>query len=167
VGWKKNRKKNIIEILAAHRIPYAATTSIAFPEDMIRKFKKAKKMKGGTRFLHVFASCPTGWRIPSEMSVKVARLAVQSNVFPLYEVENGVDYTLNFQGDRPVTDYLKIQGRFKHLTNDDEQQIQKMVDKDWERLMGKMGQGSGVGDQGLGVRDQMPKDQVSGARGQG
>jgi pyruvate/2-oxoacid:ferredoxin oxidoreductase beta subunit len=138
-GWKKNRKKNIIEILAAHRIPYAATASIAFPEDMIRKFKKAKQMKGGTRFLHVFASCPTGWRVPSEMSVKVARLAVQSNVFPLYEVENGIDYTLNIQGERPVTEYLTMQGRFKHLTGDDVQQIQRMVDEDWQRLMDKMG----------------------------
>ena len=137
-GWKKNRKKNIIEILAAHRIPYAATANIAFPEDMVRKFKKAKQIKGGIRFLHVFASCPTGWRVPSEMSVKVARLAVQSKVFPLYEVKNGVDYTLNVKSDRPVADYLNIQGRFKHLTNDDVRQIQKMVDEDWEHLMRKI-----------------------------
>ena len=137
-GWKKNRKKNIIEILAAHRIPYAATANIAFPEDMVRKFKKAKQIKGGIRFLHVFASRPTGWRVPSEMSVKVARLAVQSKVFPLYEVKNGVDYTLNVKSDRPVADYLNIQGRFKHLTNDDVRQIQKMVDEDWEHLMRKM-----------------------------
>ena len=146
--WKKSRKKNMIEILAAHRIPYAATANIAFPEDMIRKFKKARQMKGGTRFLHVFASCPTGWRVPSELSVKVARLAVQSNVFPLYEVENGVDYTLNTKGDRPVTDYLNVQGRFKHLTDDDLNQIQNMVDEDWELLMRKMDQGSGVGERG-------------------
>ena len=87
-GWKKNRKKNIIEILAAHRIPYAATANIAFPEDMVRKFKKAKQIKGGIRFLHVFASCPTGWRVPSEMSVKIARLAVQTNIFTT-DSENG------------------------------------------------------------------------------
>ena len=137
-GWKKNRKKNIIEILAAHRIPYAATANIAFPEDMVRKFKKAKQIKGGIRFLHVFASCPTGWRVPSEMSVKVARLAVQSKVFPLYEVKNGVDYTLNVKSDRPVADYLNIQGRFKHLTNDEVRQIQEIDDEDWERLMRKI-----------------------------
>ena len=137
-GWKKSCKKNMVEILAAHRIPYAATTSIAFPEDMIQKFEKARQMKGGTRFLHVFATCPTGWRIPSEMSVKIARLAVQSNVFPLYEVENGVEYKLNYKGDRTVTDYLKVQGRFKHLTDDDFKQIQDMVDEDWELLRRKM-----------------------------
>ena len=94
---------------------------------MIAKFEKARKMKGGTRFLHVFASCPTGWGIPSEMSVKIARLAVQTNIFPLYEVENGTDYTLNYQGDRPAKEYLEIQGRFKHLTDQDFQQVQDMV----------------------------------------
>jgi pyruvate ferredoxin oxidoreductase beta subunit/2-oxoisovalerate ferredoxin oxidoreductase beta subunit len=136
-GWKKSRKKNMVEILAAHRIPYAATASIAYPEDMIQKFDKARRMKGGTRFLHVFATCPTGWRIPSEMSVKIARLAVQSNVFPLYEVENGVDYTINIKGNRPVTDYFKIQGRFKHLTDENFEQIQNMVDEDWQLLLRK------------------------------
>jgi len=143
VGWKKSRKKNMVEILAAHRIPYAATASIAFPEDMIRKFNTAREMKGGTRFLHVFASCPTGWRIPSDMSVKIARLAVQSNVFPLYEVENGVKYTLSYTGDRSVADYLKVQGRFKHLNDDDLQQIQKMVDEDWNLLRRKIEHFSG------------------------
>jgi len=138
LGWKKTRKKNMIEILAAHRIPYAATASIAFPEDMIQKFERAKQIKGGTRFLHVFATCPTGWRIPSEMSVKIARLAVQSNIFPLYEVKDGVEYTLNYKGDRPALDYLKAQGRFKHLTDDDFNQIQNMVDEDWKLLMRKM-----------------------------
>lgn len=97
---------------------------------MIQKFEKARRMKGGTRFLHVFATCPTGWRIPSEMSVKIARLAVQSNVFPLYEVTDGVDYTINIKGYRPVSDYLKVQGRFKHLTDEDFEQIQNMVDED-------------------------------------
>ncbi len=137
-GWKKSRKKNMVEILAAHRIPYAATASIAFPEDMIRKFSKAQQMKGGTRFLHVLASCPPGWRIPSEMSVKIARLAVQTNVFPLYEVEDGINYTLNYKGDRPATDYLRVQGRFKHLTDADFKQIQQMVDEDWNLLLRKI-----------------------------
>ena len=113
-AWKKTRKKNIVEVLAAHRIPYAATASIGFPEDMIRKFKKARDLKGGSRFLHVFATCPTGWRIGSELSVKIARLAVQTNVFPLYEVEDGISYTLNYKGDLHVKEYLQLQGRFKH-----------------------------------------------------
>jgi pyruvate/2-oxoacid:ferredoxin oxidoreductase beta subunit len=137
-GWKKSRKKNIMEIMAAHRIPYAASASIAFPDDMMRKFAKAKYIKGGTRFLHVFATCATGWGIPSELSIKVARLAAQCNIFPLYEVQNGMTYTLNYQGGGRVDEYLKMQGRFRHLSEKDIQDIQTMVDEDWERLMRKI-----------------------------
>ena len=138
-GWKNTRKKNIVEILAAHRIPYAATASIAFPEDMIRKVQKAKELRGGSRFIHVFATCPTGWRVPSEASVKIARLAVQTNIFPLYEVEDGINYTLNYEGNRPVREYLTPQGRFKHLTEKNLDEIQKMVDEDWDLLHRKVG----------------------------
>jgi len=137
--WKNTRKKNIVEVMAAHRIPYAATASIAFPEDMIRKFQKAKDLKGGSRFIHVFAPCPTGWRIPSEMTVKVARMAVQTNLFPLYEVEDGTKYTLNYQGDRPVREYLKEQGRFKQLADEDVERIQELVNEDWQLLLKKAG----------------------------
>jgi pyruvate/2-oxoacid:ferredoxin oxidoreductase beta subunit len=72
------------------------------------------------------------------MSIKIARLAVQCNIFPLYEVENGVKYDLNYQGDSRVHDYLKTQGRFKHLSEKDIQDIQTMVDEDWELLMQKI-----------------------------
>jgi pyruvate ferredoxin oxidoreductase beta subunit/2-oxoisovalerate ferredoxin oxidoreductase beta subunit len=135
--WKKTHKKNIIEVLAAHRIPYAATASIAFPEDMVSKFQKAKEKKGGSRFLHVLAACPPGWKVPSELSVKVSRLAVQANVFPLYEVEDGIYYSLNYTGERKVKDYLELQGRFKHLTETDINRIQQQVDADWELLLKK------------------------------
>lgn len=136
-SWKQTRKKNIIEILAAHRIPYAATASIAFPDDLMRKFQKAGQIRGGVRFIHVFATCPTGWRMPSGLSVKIARLAVQTNVFPLYEVENGSQYRLNMQGDLGVRSYLTPQGRFQHLTDVALAEIQEMVDEDWRRLLEK------------------------------
>ncbi len=135
--WKKTRKKNIMETMAAHRIPYAATASIAFPEDMIAKFQKAKEKKGGARFIHIFATCATGWGAPSELSIKIARLAVQTNIFPLYEIENGTQYTLNYKGDRPVEDYLQTQGRFNHLSKADVAQIQKMVTEDWNAVCRK------------------------------
>ena len=135
--WKKTRKKNIMETMAAHRIPYAASASIAFPEDMIAKFQKAREKKGGARFIHIFASCATGWGAPSDMSVKIARLAVQTNIFPLYEIENGTRYTLNYKGDRPVNDYLQTQGRFKHLGKENVSRIQNMVDEDWNNLLRK------------------------------
>ena len=138
--WKKLRKKNIVEVLVAHRIPYAATASIAYPDDLLRKAQKAKMMKG-SRFLHIYASCPTGWRIPSEMSVKIARMAVQTNIFPLYEVEDGLRYTINYKPrEYLVREYFKLQGRFRHLTDQDLDQIQQMVNEDRELLLRKAGE---------------------------
>jgi len=137
--WKKMRKKNIVEVLVAHRIPYAATASIAYPEDLTRKVAKARSIKG-SRFLHIFASCPTGWRIPSETAVKIARMAVQTNIFPLYEVENGSKYTINFMPKGYlVKEYFRLQGRFKHLSERDLDQIQAMVEEDWQLLLRKAG----------------------------
>jgi pyruvate/2-oxoacid:ferredoxin oxidoreductase beta subunit len=138
--WKKMRKKNIVEALVAHRIPYAATANIAFPEDLVRKVQKAKGLKG-SRFIHIYASCPTGWRIPSEMSVKIARMAVQTNIFPLYEVEDGIKYTINYKPkEYLVREYFKLQGRFRYLTDRDLDQIQEMVNEDWELLLRKAGE---------------------------
>ena len=136
-GWKKTRKKDIMEIMAAHRIPYAATANIAYPQDLVRKVKKAKAAEGGTRFLHIYATCPTGWGIASDQSVRIARMATRTNVFPLYEVEGGIDYTLNEAGDLPVTEYLKVQRRFKHLGEDDFVEIQRDVDRDFELIRKK------------------------------
>jgi len=138
--WKKMRKKNIVEALVAHRIPYAATANIAFPEDLVRKVQKARGLKG-SKFIHIYASCPTGWRIPSEMSVKIARMAVQTNIFPLYEVEEGFKYTINYKPkEYLVREYFKLQGRFRHLSDKDLDQIQEMVNEDWELLLRKAGE---------------------------
>jgi len=137
--WKRLRKKNIVEALVAHRIHYAATANIAYPEDLMGKAARARTMTG-SRFLHIFASCPTGWRLPSEMSVKIARMAVQTNIFPLYEVEDGVRYTINFMPKGYlVNEYFRLQGRFKHLTDEDLAEIQEMVDEDWNLLLRKAG----------------------------
>jgi pyruvate/2-oxoacid:ferredoxin oxidoreductase beta subunit len=132
---KENPKKDIVAIMADHQIPYAATASIAYPEDLVRKMEKAKKIRG-TRFIHLLSPCPPGWRIPSELSVKISRLAVRSRVFPLYEIENGRTYTLQEESHVvPVKEYLKLQGRFSHLTEHDIELTQKNVDDTWERLL--------------------------------
>ncbi|MBI4757869.1 MAG: 3-methyl-2-oxobutanoate dehydrogenase subunit beta [Chloroflexi bacterium] len=135
IGHTKDQpKKDMVGIMAAHRIPYAATANIAYPEDLVRKFQKARAMKG-SRFIHILATCPPGWRIASDLSVKVARMAVQTRIFPLYEVENGVKYTINVRPKGlPVSLYLKMQDRFKHLTAEDMAIIQENVDREWERL---------------------------------
>jgi|UniRef100_A0A7V5XZ54 pyruvate/2-oxoacid:ferredoxin oxidoreductase beta subunit len=135
--FKKERKKNISEIIAAHRIPYVATASIGFPDDLIYKFKKAKEKKG-TSFIHIFAPCPTGWRMAPELMVTISQLAVDCKVFPLYEVEDGIKYTINYKPkDIPVKEYLRLQGRFSHLTEKEIEFIQREVDFNWELLLKK------------------------------
>lgn len=129
------RKKQIMEVMAAHLIPYAATISIAFPEDLTRKVQKAKEIKG-TRFLHMLSPCVTGWRIGEDMAVKVARLSVETKVFPLYEIENGLKYTISYQPrDLPVDHYLEIQGRYGHLSPEGKTAVQEEIDRNWQILM--------------------------------
>ncbi len=136
-SWKRTQKKNMVEILAAHRIPYAATASIAFPEDLESKLRKAKGIRSGLRFIHLYASCPTGWGYAPAKTVQVARAAVLCNAFPLYEVEDGLTYTLNSTGNLPVAEYLKMQSRFRHLDAETIQAVQERVDLEWQRLQHK------------------------------
>ena len=132
---KTGPKKNIIQILCGHKIPYCATANVAWPEDMMAKVKKAAETKG-TAFIHAFSPCPPGWKISSEKSIEIARLATHTKVFPLYEVFNGEDYHLNVEPkDLPVFDYLKTQGRFSHLNKEDVDYIQKRVDYEWKILL--------------------------------
>ncbi|MCC7295790.1 MAG: 3-methyl-2-oxobutanoate dehydrogenase subunit beta [Acidobacteria bacterium] len=136
---KDQPKKDIDAIMAAHRIPYQATASIAYPEDLYKKAVKAKNIRG-TKFIHVLAPCPTGWKSRPEDAVKLARLAVQTSYFPLYEVEDGEKYTLNFkiQNKKSIDEYLKLQGRFRHLKPEAIAAIQAEVDRNWDRLLKKV-----------------------------
>ena len=131
--FKHEAKKDIMAIMQAHRIPYAATVSVAYPEDFIRKVQKAKSIKG-FRFIHAMSPCPPGWRINPMHSIEVAKLAVDTHSFPLYEIENGkVRITRKGKG-LPVSEYLKLQGRFSHLTDVEVESIQKAVDDYWRYL---------------------------------
>jgi len=139
---KDTPKKDIMEIMAAHRIPYAATASPAYPEDFLNKMRKAKSIQG-LRFIHILSSCPPGWKFPSENSLKISRLAVETKIFPLYEIENGRRYTLTHQPKGlPVGEYLKMQGRFSHLGQEQLRAIQENVDEEWAFLMERV-RGSG------------------------
>jgi len=131
---KETRKKDIMRILAAHQIPYAATATIADPEDLILKIRKAKEISG-TRFIHILAPCPPGWKTPSELSIKLARMAVQSRAFPLYEIEDGVRYTLTqIENPIPIDEYIRLQGRFRHMAKEDIEVTQAGIDRNWEYL---------------------------------
>lgn len=130
----RRRKKKIMDIMAAHAIPYAATASIGFPEDLMRKIRKAKEIKG-SKFIHLLSPCNTGWKIPEDAAPKVARLSVETNIFPLYEIIDGTQYTINHEPlGLPVSHYLKLQGRFRHLTDEQIQFIQKEADRNWKVL---------------------------------
>jgi pyruvate/2-oxoacid:ferredoxin oxidoreductase beta subunit len=135
---KLTPKKNVAEIMAAHNIPYMATATTGYPDDLARKVARAKEIKGGLRFIVVLTPCLDGWGIPDSAGPKISRLAVESGVFPLYEVENGVRYTLN-HGPKgvPVADYVSKQKRFRHLSPRDIDALQQEVDKDWKKLMPK------------------------------
>ncbi len=132
---KAQPKKDIVRILAAHRVPYVATASIAYADDFARKIRRAGETRG-FKFIYTFSPCPVGWRFPSETTIRLARLAVQTKVFPLYEVEDGERYTLSVEPEGiPVSEYLKPQGRFNFLREGDMERIQENVDREWERLM--------------------------------
>jgi len=131
-------KKNIMEIMAAHRIPYAATCTPAYPEDLLCKFRKAKEIRG-TRFLHILSVCPPGWKMPSDRAVEAMRLAVLSRVFPLYEIEGGLSYTVNLWPGEEVSveDYFGMQGRFRPLFEDPAllERIKGYVEEQWATLV--------------------------------
>jgi pyruvate ferredoxin oxidoreductase beta subunit len=134
VTWKKNMP----EIAVAHDIPYVATACPSYPLDLITKVKKAAKIKGPA-YVHILSVCPTGWRLPPELSITAGRLAVETGVFPLYEVEEGrYRITVDVGKLRPVNDYFKIQGRFRHLDETMMEKIQKRVVREYEKLQRKV-----------------------------
>lgn len=131
---KKAPKKNIIDILAAHRIPYVAAATVAFPEDLVVKVRKAKATEG-SKFINILSPCPTGWQAEPRLSIKISRLAVTTNVYPLYEIHNGEYLVLRDNPNpRPVEKYLELQGRFSHLSDQEIKTIKEHVDHNWESL---------------------------------
>ena len=128
-------KKDMAKIAVAHNIPYVATACSSYPFDLQEKIIRAID-SGGPAYIHCLSVCPTGWRIPSHHAIKYGRLAVSTGVFPLYEVKNGKYHiTMDINKRRPVKDYLAGQGRFRHLTDQDIEVIQKRVDEECEKLI--------------------------------
>jgi pyruvate ferredoxin oxidoreductase beta subunit len=128
--WKKNMPK----IAAAHNIPYVATACPSYPFDLLGKIKKAK-MVTGPSYIHILSVCPTGWRIPSDQAIRYGRLAVETGMFPLYEIEKG-RYRLSYNPEplMHVVDYMNGQGRYRHLTVKTVSRVQEQVNLDWNRL---------------------------------
>ena len=142
---KAQFRKDLTAIVAAHGIPYTAQASISNWRDLANKAAKAFTTDGPA-FLNILAPCHRGWRFPMEETVDVARMAVQSKVWPLYEVEYG-EWKLNYKPKKevPLEDYLKTQGRFAHLVKKEENQkyvetLQQFINEEWQRLLKKCGE---------------------------
>lgn len=134
---KASRKKNLVEIMAAHEVPYVATANAAFLPDLLAKVKKAKSIRG-TRIITLLIPCLDGWGLPDDAGLMAARYAVECGAFPLYEVEHGRTYTLNHATrTRPVSDYLSLQRRYRHLTAEQIGALQDEVDEAWDALARK------------------------------
>jgi pyruvate/2-oxoacid:ferredoxin oxidoreductase beta subunit len=134
---KQQPKKDLAAIMAAHEIPYLATATVGYPDDLLAKVRRAKTMKG-LRFLHVLAPCPPGWKIDSEDALRYARLAVASHVFPLYEVVEGRVWRLTVRPpDAPLDAYLRGQHRFRMLLADEYSlaRAREAVDRRWHALL--------------------------------
>jgi len=137
---KREHKKDMPGIMAAHKIPYVATASVGYPLDFVEKVRKAAQIKG-FKYIHLLAPCPPGWRFPPEKTVEIGRLAVQTGMWPLYEVENGVfrltgpsKALLDKSKRKPVEEYVKLQGRFRGLKPEDLKKLQEYVDQMWEEI---------------------------------
>ncbi len=139
---KSHPKKDMLAILAAHRIPYAATASVAYPADLVAKVTRAKGIRG-TRFIHILSPCPPGWKTLDEETIDLARMAVLNRVFPLMEVEDGQRwrFTMDHPGE-PVEPYIRRQGRFRHLTDEQIRYVQAETDARWQVLQGRVQHGT-------------------------
>jgi pyruvate ferredoxin oxidoreductase beta subunit len=135
-------KKDMPGIAVAHNIPYVATACHSYPFDLMEKVARGAAVKGPA-YIHILSVCPTGWRSAPDTVIRQGRLAVETGMFPLYEVENGqYKMSLNLPQLRPVKDYLKMQGRFRHLSDDNIKTIQERVEIEYRKLMEKAKDGS-------------------------
>jgi pyruvate ferredoxin oxidoreductase beta subunit/2-oxoisovalerate ferredoxin oxidoreductase beta subunit len=138
-NYKRTWPKDLMGIVAAHNLPYAATASPAFLEDMRQKIQKAKETTG-FRLLMIDGPCPPGHKTDPKEAISIARLAVETRLFPLFEIINGA-YKLNYRPEKriPVDECMKHQGRFRHLFREENQdalkEVQKQVDRYWGRLL--------------------------------
>jgi pyruvate ferredoxin oxidoreductase beta subunit len=136
---KPQRRKNMLMIMAAHRIPYIATASLGYIPDLKRKIKKAADVTRngeGLAYIHVHQPCTTGWYFDASKTVEIAKLAVQSGAFPIVEIDHG-EFKINIKPRelKPINEYLEPQRRFRHVTEEQMEILQKHIREDWESLL--------------------------------
>jgi len=140
VTGKKEHKKDLPSIVYAHKVPYVATASVGYPVDLFHKVRKARKIKG-FKYIHLHAPCPVGWRFPTEKTVEIAKLAVDTGLWILYEVDHGKfrltgpSSKLIDPGKRkPIEEYLKLQGRFARIGKDEIEELKKFIEEEWATI---------------------------------
>lgn len=144
IPGKQQERKNMTKIAAAHDIPYVAQVSPAYWKDLSVKFRKALNTDGPT-FINVLSPCPRGWRTDASETINLAKMAVDCCFWPLYEVENG-EITINYKPKEklPIMEWLKVQGRFKHLLKPENEglvkKFQQKIDRNWEDLLKRAGE---------------------------
>jgi pyruvate ferredoxin oxidoreductase beta subunit len=139
---KKEHKKDVAELMLAHGIPYVATASTGYLKDLYEKVKKAKKIKG-FRYIEILAPCPPGWRFPMDKTVMMGRLAVETGMWILFESVNGKtrltgvsnQIALGRRKMKDVREYIKLQGRFDHLDENEIAEIENYIERKWRRLI--------------------------------
>lgn len=132
VHGKAEQRKNMPLIMAAHGC-YVAIANIAYPQDFIAKMKKALNHEG-TSYVQVFTPCPPGWRHEPVSTIAIARLAFETKAYPLFEIEDGLVKLRKVDNPKPIKDYLRMQGRFKHLNDKEIAEVQRWADEEYEKL---------------------------------
>lgn len=144
IPGKLQKRKDLTRIMAAHNIPYVAQASPSHWLDLMKKVRKALEIKG-PKFMNIISPCNRGWRSRTDDSIMLSRLAVETCYWPLYEIENGqVKITFKPKERKPLVEFLKPQGRFKHLFQPENEAILKQleadVEADWQRLLKESGE---------------------------
>ena len=151
IKGKIEKKKDIMSIVIAHHIPYAATANVAYPIDLVNKVRKALSyLDEGPAFLHVLAPCPPGWGFPDEKMIEIARLATETGYFPLYEWDHGrliinppSDMYMDKKLRKPLREFVKAQSRWAHVTDNEIKELEKDID-DFLNYLWQLSMSSGV-----------------------
>lgn len=134
-GGKNEKKKNIVEMLLAQGIPYIATASVGYIDDFKRKLAKAKDIDGPA-YIHTMTPCATGWRFQPRETINIARIAVETNLYPLFEAVDGrIRVTKKVPKAKPIEDYLKAQGRFANINKEQIEELEKNANTYYNRLL--------------------------------
>ena len=137
VQGKEQPSKNMPLLMFWHGVSYVATASVAYLDDYAKKLVKAMQVKDGMAYIHLYSPCPTGWRTPAEIAVDIARIAVETNYFPLWEAEHGkIRMTKEIDNPKSISELTKVMRKFSHLSEEELEEFQQLVNTRFATLKG-------------------------------